>query len=133
VSCERTLTVRSVSFDVVNNEQSKLQHRGDGSAKYKRRCRVSASVPYVHDDFGTVSVILAKYVAMRSIEIHGLLIHGVSRVHATTHHKQDSSGRVISSSKRLLLYSTQHSRRTSIPPAGFEPTMSADERPMNYD
>ena len=34
---------------------------------------------------------------------HGLLIHEVSRSHTTTHHsRQDSSGRVISSSQRPL-------------------------------
>ena len=38
---------------------------------------------------------------------HGLLIHEVSRSHTTTHHsRQDSSGRVISSSQRPLPYNT---------------------------
>jgi len=46
---------------------------------------------------------------------HGLLIHEVSRSHSTTHHiRQDSSGRVISSSQRPLPDKTQHSQQTYI-------------------
>ena len=46
----------------------------------------------------------------------GLLIHEVSRLHTTTHHSwQDSSGRVISSSRRSLPHNTQHSQQTSMP------------------
>ena len=46
---------------------------------------------------------------------HGLLIHEVSRSHATTHHsRQDSSGRVINSSQRPLPDNTQHSQQTDI-------------------
>jgi len=45
----------------------------------------------------------------------GLLIHEVSRSHATTHHsRKDSSGRVISSSQRPLPDNTQHSLQTNI-------------------
>ena len=33
VSNKRTLTVRSVSFNLVTNEQTKLQRWGDGNAK----------------------------------------------------------------------------------------------------
>ena len=62
---------------------------------------------------------------------HGLPIHEVSRSHTTTHHiQQDSSGRVISSSQRPLPDNTQHSRQTSMPPVGFEPTISTGERPQ---
>jgi len=62
---------------------------------------------------------------------HGLLIHEVSRSHTTTHHSQeDSSGWVISSSQRPLPDNTQHSQQTNIhAPVGFEPTISAGERP----
>jgi hypothetical protein len=43
------------------------------------------------------------------------LIHKVSRSHTTTHHSQkDSSGRVISSSQRLLPDNTQHSQQTNL-------------------
>jgi hypothetical protein len=65
---------------------------------------------------------------------HGLLIHEVSRPHTTTHHsRQDSSGRVISLSQRPLPDNTQHSQQTnSHAPVGFEPTISAGERPQTY-
>ena len=46
---------------------------------------------------------------------HGLLILKVSRSHTTTHHsRQDSSGRVISSSQRPLPDNTQHSQQKNI-------------------
>jgi len=46
------------------------------------------------------------------------LILEVSRLHTTTHHSRwDPSGRVISSSQRLLPGNTQHSQQTSIHPA----------------
>ena len=49
----------------------------------------------------------------------GLLIHEVSRSHRTTHHsRQDSSGRVISSSQRPLSDNTQHSQQTNIHASG---------------
>ena len=65
---------------------------------------------------------------------HGLLIHEVSRSHITTHHSRyDSSGRVISSSQRPLPDKTQHSQQTNfMTPVGFEPTISAGERPQTY-
>ena len=50
---------------------------------------------------------------------HGLLILEVSRSHTTTHHnRQDSSGRVISSSHRPLPDNTQHSQQTNIHVSG---------------
>ena len=60
----------------------------------------------------------------------GLLIIKDSRSHTTTHHsRQDSSGRVISSSQRPLPDNTQHSRQTrwdsnpqSQPASGHRPT-----------
>ena len=49
----------------------------------------------------------------------GLLIHKVSRSHTTTHHnRQDSSGRVISSSQRPLPDNTQHSQQRNIDAPG---------------
>jgi len=43
------------------------------------------------------------------------------------------SGRVVSSLQRPLPDNTQHSQQTDIyAPAGFEPTISAGERPQNY-
>jgi len=51
----------------------------------------------------------------------GLIIHEVSRSHTTTHHsRQDSSGRVFSSSQRTLPDNTQHSQQIEIhAPAGI--------------
>jgi len=53
----------------------------------------------------------------------------------TTHHSRlDSSGRVISSSRRPLPDNTHNTqnRQTSRPLVVFEPTISAGERPQNY-
>ena len=62
---------------------------------------------------------------------HGFLIHHDSRSHITTHHNQyDSSGRVISSSQRLLPENTQHSQQTS--PVGFEPAIPASKRQQTH-
>ena len=54
-------------------------------------------------------------VALRPSAGHGLLILEVSRSHTTTQHsRQDSSGRVISSSQRPLPDNTRHSQQTNI-------------------
>ena len=64
------------------------------------------------------------------IYIYGAPILDVSRSHTTTHHSRyDSSGRMISSSQRPLTTHDTHNRQISMPPVGFEPTISADERP----
>ena len=62
------------------------------------------------------------FVALRPNAGHDLLIFEVSRSHTTTHHsRQDSSGRVISSSQRPLPDNTQHSQRTNIhAPSGIQ-------------
>jgi hypothetical protein len=39
---------------------------------------------------------------------------------------------MISSLQRPLPENTQHSQKTSMPPVGFETTISADERPQTY-
>ena len=72
--------------------------------------------------------------ALRPKSGHGRLILEVSISHTTTHHSRwDSSGRVISSSLRPIPdNNTQHSKQTSMPAAGFEPTISAGERPHTY-
>ena len=58
-------------------------------------------------------------VALRPNAGHGLLILEVSRSHTTTYHsRQDSSGRVISSSQRPLPDNTQHSQQTNIHATG---------------
>ena len=49
----------------------------------------------------------------------------------TQRRRQDSSGRVISSSQRPLPDNTQHSQQKNIhAPVGFEPKISAGERPQ---
>jgi hypothetical protein len=54
-----------------------------------------------------------------------LPIHEVFSRSRTTHHsRKDSSGRVTTHNT--------YNRRTSMPPVGFEPTISADERPQTY-
>jgi hypothetical protein len=64
---------------------------------------------------------------------HGLFILEASRSHTTTHHSRyDSSGQVISSSQRPLPDNTQHSQQTFTPPVGFEPKISAGERPQTH-
>ena len=66
----------------------------------------------------------------------GLLIHEVSRSHTTTHHtRYDSSGRMIGPTQRPLpgnTYTHTHTKQTSMPPVGFEPTTSAGEQPQTY-
>ena len=64
--------------------------------------------------------------------IYGAPILDVSRSHTTTQHsRQDSSGRVISSSQRPLPDNTRHSQQQiSMPPVGFEPKISTGERPQ---
>ena len=55
------------------------------------------------------------FVALRPNVGHGLLNLEVPRSHTTTHHsREDSSGRVISSSQRPLPDNTQHSQQTNI-------------------
>ena len=59
-------------------------------------------------------------VALRPNAGHGLLILEVSRSHTTTHHsRQDSSGRVISTSQRLLPDNTQQATQADI--LGLQP------------
>ena len=61
------------------------------------------------------------------------LIHEVSSSLTTTHHSRyDSTGRVINPSQRPLPDNTQRSKQTSMPPAEFEPTIPASERPQTY-
>jgi hypothetical protein len=72
---------------------------------------------------------IGLFLARQSTLDQGLLIHEVSRSHTTTQYsRQSSSGRVISSSQRLLPDNT-HNRQTSMPPVEFEPTIAAGERP----
>jgi len=66
---------------------------------------------------------------------YGLLIHEVFLDHTQTtqHSRQDSSGRVSSSSQRALPENTQHPEQTdNHDTVGFETTISAGERPQTY-
>ena len=75
-------------------------------------------------------LLLLLFLAQQPPVGQGTFIHEVSTSHTTTHHRRyDSSGRGISSSQRSLPDNTQHSHRsTSMPPVGFELTISAGER-----
>ena len=74
-------------------------------------------------------------VALRPSVSYGFFIREVSRSHTATHHSlQDSSGRMISSSQKPLQENTQHSheRERPMPPAVFEPTISAGQLSQTY-
>ena len=60
---------------------------------------------------------------------HSHLTHEVSRSHTTTHNsRQDSSGRVISSSQRPIPDNTQHSQQTNIHAPGGMRTHNLNRR-----
>ena len=53
----------------------------------------------------------------------------VSRSHTMTHDSRyDSSGRGSGSLQRPIIENTQHSQKSSMPPAGFEPSIPASEQ-----
>jgi hypothetical protein len=60
-----------------------------------------------------------------------LLIDEVYRSHTTTH-TVGSTPLDEWSARRRDLYLTTHNRQTSMPPVGFEPTISKGERPQTY-
>jgi hypothetical protein len=64
----------------------------------------------------------------------GLHIVRASRSHSDTPHSVDSFRRVIGPTQRPLPDNTQHSQQTrhTRPPAGFEPTTPASERPHTH-
>ena len=65
--------------------------------------------------------------ALRPNAGHGLLIHEVSRSHTTT----QQSVRLLWTSDQLVA-ETSNWQQTSMPPVGFEPTISVGERPQTY-
>ena len=68
-------------------------------------------------------------VALRPNAGHGLLILEASRSHTTMQHsRQDSSGRVISSSQRPLPDNTQHSQQTNTHAPGWIRTHDLSRR-----
>jgi len=68
---------------------------------------------------------------------HSLLIHEVSWSHTTTQGSQSVELPLNEwSARRRDLYLTTHNthkKQTSMPPAGFEPTISADERLQEHN
>jgi hypothetical protein len=79
-----------------------------------------------------LSWMFCLFLAQLPLVVQGLLIHEVSRSHTTTQYSRwGSSGRVISSSQRLLPENTKHSQ-TSMRPVEFEPTISAGVPPRTY-
>ena len=73
--------------------------------------------------------------ALRPNAGHDLLIHEVSRSHTTTHHRLVgllwTSDRLIAETSTCTTHNT-HNGQTSMPPVGFEPTISASEWPQTY-
>jgi hypothetical protein len=69
--------------------------------------------------------------AQQPLVDQGLLSIEASRSHSDTP-PLDSSERVISPTQRPLHDNTQQSQETAIPPAGFEPTIPASERPQTH-
>jgi len=74
------------------------------------------------------------FVALRPSAGHGLLILEVSRLHTTTHLNGRTPLDEWSARRRDLYLTTHniHNRQTSMPPAGFEATISAGEQPQTY-
>jgi len=64
--------------------------------------------------------VLGGWEAQQAPVGHGVLFHELSR------------SQVISPSQRPLPDNTQQSQQTDMPPVGFEPTISAGERPQTY-
>ena len=70
---------------------------------------------------------------LNSPRVRDASLSGIHDYTQTHHTRYDSSGRVISPSQRPLPDNTQHSQETDIrSPAGFEPTVSAGQRPQTY-
>ena len=76
---------------------------------------------------------ISAYIGSTAPLGQGLLINEVSRSQTTTQHSRyDSSGREISSSQRALPDNRHYLQQTTMSPVGFEPTISASERPQTY-
>ena len=75
------------------------------------------------------------FVALRPNAAHGLLSLDVSRSHKTTHHSRQDSFWTGDQPLHRDLYLTTHNthdRKTSMPPAGFEPAILAGDRQQTY-
>jgi len=72
-------------------------------------------------------------VALRPKAGHGPYITEVARSHTTTHHSRvNSSGRSACLRDLYLTVHNTYNKQTSMPPEGFEPTVSAHERPQTH-
>jgi len=74
------------------------------------------------------------FVALRPNAIHGLLIHRFlyHTQRRTTVCRNPLDGWSVRSRGHYLTINNTHNRQTFMPPAGFEPTISAGERPQTY-
>ena len=77
-------------------------------------------------------ILLFSYGACSPIAGYGLLILEVFRDHTQRHTTVGRTPLDEWSARRRDLYLTTHNTQTSMPPAGFEPTISAGERPQTY-
>ena len=89
-----------------------------------------------HDRRGNVTIYIFFFaVALRPDAGHGLLILEVSRSHTQRRTKVSKTPLDEWSARRRDLYlatHNTHNRQTSMTPVGFEPTISAGERPQTY-
>jgi hypothetical protein len=106
-------------------------HFGSPNITYSRAIPRHRAI--ISTDNLSVGTLVCLFLARQPPVGHGLLIHEIFRSDKTTDHNQkDSSGLVITPTQRPLLDNKQHSRQTSMPPVGFEPKISACERPQTH-
>ena len=107
---------KSVSSKIfLNSVLSPRKFINPSNAELNPICYLLALLGAHH--FLHVSRIRVKSLTLRLLMscIYGAPILDVSRSHTATHHsRQNSSGRVISSSQRPLLDNTRHSQQTNI-------------------
>jgi len=103
-----------MKFHTWDSSSNLSTHSDFGWSRTKRKANTS------HEGLSTRVIshrVFFFSVALRPNAGEGLLILEVSRSHTTAYHsRQDSSGRVISSSQRPLPNNTQHSQETFTPP-----------------
>jgi len=97
---------------------------------------VTCDVMPTLNEFPPPSSASPHFVALRTNAGHGLLIHEISRSRTITHHSRCRTPLDEGSARRRDLYLTTHNthnRQNSMPPAGFEPTISEGECPQTLD
>ena len=115
-------------------ENNKLGHFKQKFIFVPSRCKYATFVSCITLKVASFSVILLFFFMLRPNAGHGLLILEVSRSH-TLHTTVGRTPLDEWSARRRDLYLTAqntHNRQTSMPPVGFEPTISAGERPQTY-